>query len=255
MKKEDFEAIKQFREDFFAQVQKWSKDAKNELFELQAQASSKDTPPYPLETPVVYNTSLDEITDSDQIKLIVIGDNPGKEEQLAKNQRYLVGQSGRVANGFFAKNPDLQIDFRKNVIILNKTPVHTAKTKHLRYLIKNGSPKIKELIEQSQIWMAEQTAKLHQSLEDCQLWLVGYSELKANGIFTCYRDALCNSYKTGSGFDESWQSVFAYQHFSMNCFLKDKNNFATAHPQINSLALQLKMLGTQHKDELFTQGL
>ena len=31
------------------------------------------------------------------------------------------------------------IDFRKNVIIVNKTPVHTAKTKQLKYLYKNGS--------------------------------------------------------------------------------------------------------------------
>ena len=47
-----------------------------------------------MQTPIVYNTALDEITKNDDIKLIVIGDNPGKDEQLLQNQKYLVGQAG-----------------------------------------------------------------------------------------------------------------------------------------------------------------
>ena len=59
---------------------------------------------YSFETPIVYNRDLDKITQDDEIKLIVIGDNPGKDEQLQKNNRYLVGQAGKLADSFFKKN-------------------------------------------------------------------------------------------------------------------------------------------------------
>ena len=105
------------------------------------------TPAYPFETTVVYNRSLDDVTKDDDIKLIVIGDNPGKDEQLAKNNRYLVGQAGKIAEGYFRRNPELGIDFRRNVIILNKTPVHSAKTAQLKTIAKQGGKKIADLIE------------------------------------------------------------------------------------------------------------
>ena len=72
-----------------------------------------------------------------------------------------------------------------HLIFLHKTPIHTAKTNHLKYLNKFGSEQIQNLINDSQLWMAEQTAKLHSQL-NAQLWLVGYSELKAekaNALF------------------------------------------------------------------------
>ena len=86
------------------------------------------------------------------------------DEQLQKNNRYLVGQAGKLADSFFKKNPTLNIDFRKNVIILNKTPVHSAKTNQLKFIIKNASPELKKMILESQIWMAQNTAKLHAGL-------------------------------------------------------------------------------------------
>ena len=76
----------------------------------QAAAAENKTPVYPQETPIVYNHSLDELQGSDTIKLIIVSDNPGKNEQLHKNQRYLVGQAGKVAEGFFRRNPELQPD-------------------------------------------------------------------------------------------------------------------------------------------------
>jgi len=223
--------------------------------------------------------------------MIVIGDNPGKDEQLSINNRYLVGQSGKIADGFFRRNPELQTDFRKNVVILNKTPVHTAKTHHLRSLQK-ADPEIAKLIEISQLWMAEHTAKLHRALwenganrkqdarsradtvgikiGECfnppQLWLVGYAELKEKGIFAPYRDALKAAY-AGS---DAWKSVFVYQHFSMNRFLIDlkayqKNRAADGGGKKThgnkkgaalsgtnaSLARDLEKLGEYHRKEIF----
>ena len=194
MNKNQWNAFCKFRTEFKEKCTEWNKfDAI--LLPLQKEAAQKDTPAYPVENPVVYNTSLDEITENDEIKLIVIGDNPGKNEQLEKNKKYLVGMAGKIADGFFKRNPELQIDFRKNVIILNKTPVHTAKTSHLKYLTKNGTKEIQHLIQQSQIWMAEKTAQLHKELlaagmdgigntqNPMELWLVGYAELKNNGLY------------------------------------------------------------------------
>ena len=146
MTKNQFEAFSEFRFEFKSYCKNLNDTFSNDLAPLVKEAAKADTPDYPLETAVVYNTALDEITAESQINLIVIGDNPGKDEQLSKNNKYLVGQSGKIAAGFFTRNPQLRTDFRKNVIILNKTPVHTAKTKHLKFLEKNGGTEIKKLI-------------------------------------------------------------------------------------------------------------
>lgn len=247
MTQTEWDAFSKFRENFKNKISQWNQLAL-QLIPLQKYAACKDTPNYPIENPIVYNTALDEITKEDSIKLIVIGDNPGKDEQLNKNLKYLVGQAGKIANGFFARNPELQIDFRKNVIILNKTPIHTAKTNHLKFLIKNGSKEIQNLINESQLWMAEETAKLHSQL-NAQLWLVGYSELKEKKIFTSYRNKLKETYFSIEN-KNAWEDVYVFQHFSMNRFSIDLKTFKE---QNQSLSLQdaIKAIGILHKNEIF----
>lgn len=243
----------QFRQDFKNQCEIWQSKFATELAPLQKNAALTDTPDYPIENPIVYNTALDKITQKDDIRLIVIGDNPGKAEQLSCNKQYLVGQSGKIAQSFFAKNIELGIDFRKNVIILNKTPVHTAKTNHLKYLIRNGSESLRNLIEESQIWMAQKTAELHQNLlqeSECPLWLVGYAELKGKGLFIKYRDVLMDNYKDA----KAWEKVFVYQHFSMNRFLIDLKNQLikpTLNAEPTNVDTALRELGTFHRKEIF----
>lgn len=262
-----------FRNDFRQQCDQWNERFAEILKPLQRTAALKDTPEYSVETGVVYNRSLDDVTEETEIKLIVIGDNPGKDEQLHHNQRYLVGQAGKIATGFFSRHPELGIDFRKNTIILNKTPVHTAKTVHLKYLLKNGSDAVGNLIEDSQLWMAGQTARLHQILcesdnsqeknSGCQLWLVGYAELKGRGLFLQYRDKLVTCYKKNDGTEGSrcdkpqfipeWSQVMVYQHFSMNRFTIDLDE-CLKNGKINgqlSLQEQLAVLGKIHRQEIF----
>lgn len=251
-------SFQKFKNEFRVQCENWYAYSE-ELILLQKSAAKNDTPFYPIETPVVYNRALDELTKDSQIKLIVIGDNPGKQEQLSVNQKYLVGQAGKIADGFFRKNPSLEIDFRKNVIVLNKTPIHTAKTKHLAFLeselIKRKS-KAANLIKESQSWMAKQTAKLHQNLIKGanknsfipELWLVGYGELKQNGIFFYYRNELAAAYK--NLFDQN--KVFVYQHFSMNRFSCDLKEYSLSH-QNNNLKTNLVELGTLHKNQFFPE--
>lgn len=245
MTETQWNAFSAFRKSFKTKTAEWSAFSEL-LIPLQKAALMDKTPEYPIETPVVYNRALDEITPESDIRLLVIGDNPGKDEQLSKNNKYLVGQAGKIGEGFFARNPELGIDFRKNAIILNKTPVHSAKTAQLNYIQKNGGAEIRRLIEESQIWMAEHTAALLNALETAELWLVGYSELKEKGIFTSYKNALRSACKNS----RAWERVFVFQHFSMNRFTIDLDAFRRKNSGL-SLLQSIHALGTLHKEELF----
>lgn len=240
-----------FRKDFKNQIKIWEKRIPN-LQDLQKQAAENfKTPKYAFETPIVYNFNLDFVTKNDEIKLIVIGDNPGKDEQLQKNQKYLVGQAGKLADGFFKRNPELNIDFRKNVIILNKTPIHSAKTNQLKFIEKIGGPKVASLILETQLWMAEKTANLHSLLNSenhTELWLVGYSELKEKGIFVPYRNKLKQIYEKNRN---AWNEVYVFQHFSMNRFTIDLDEFKKNQNGTKVLVENIHSLGKKHKEEIF----
>lgn len=257
MNNEQWKAFCSFRNEFKKKTEEWSLAVPN-LSLLQKNAAEKaGTPVYPFETPVVYNTDFEKITPEDEIKLIVIGDNPGKDEQREQNRRYLCGQAGKIADGFFKKNPGLCIDFRKNVIILNKTPVHSAKTAQLKTIMKQGGPQAEKLILESQLWMAQKTAELHKALLEAsdstfpELWLVGYSELKGKGFFVPYRDKLMQTYKNGvagEGEPEAWNKVYVFQHFSMNRFTIDLSEYG--HKEL-SLMERVHGIGELHKKEIF----
>lgn len=252
-----WECFNKFRNTFKDMVTQWNNQAKSLIIVQEKAMEFFKNVDYELQTPIVYNTALDEITQNDEIKLIVIGDNPGKDEQLTKNQKYLVGQAGKLGNNFFKNHDELGIDFRKNVIILNKTPIHSAKTNQLKKFATFGGKEIENLIKETQIWMAQETAKLHQKLlqgsenkDFPQLWLVGYSELKEKGIFTEYKNELKRQYQTSEEAKNAWDNVFVYQHFSMNRFSIDLKEFSTENKNLD-LKTQLKTLGKKHKDEIF----
>jgi hypothetical protein len=247
-------AFSSFRDRFRDQCAIWSAQANGERGDAdwlkklqQAAADSDGNVAYPLQTPIVYNTSLDALAESDEIKLIVVGDNPGKDEQLEKNRKYLVGQAGKLGDGFFRKNPDLGIHFRENVIILNKTPIHTAKTKQLSYMLKNGGPAFSSLFEETQRWMARETAEIQKAL-GCGLWLVGYGELREKGLFAAYADELKAQYRDGSGnLPRAADQVRLYQHFSMNRFSID---LADRYDGALDLGANLKAIGLAHRVEI-----
>lgn len=260
MNKHQWQAFNNFTASFKQQCNNWYKlsiDA--DIPSLQKQAALADgVPEYNIENPVVYSTALDEITPDSNIKLIIIGDNPGKNEQLNINREYLVGQAGKIADGFFKKHPELNIDFRTNAIILNKTPLHSAKTKELNWMLKNANPKQKDalqiLLYQSQIWMAQNTALLHSELNKfasengtCGLWLVGYSELKPKGLFIDYCNELGNFYKQKTVHESVLKNFLVFQHFSMNRFSIDLANHT--NPSL-SLIQNIYELGLLHRQEI-----
>lgn len=247
MTNEQWDAFRTFRDRFRAQCGAWA-DYANEsansrekgswLARLEkAAADADDNPAYPLENPIVYNRNLDAIGERDAISLIVVGDNPGKDEQLEKNRKYLVGQAGKLGEGFFRRNPELGIDFRTNVIILNKTPIHTAKTKQIAWLMKNGGEQFASLFSETQRWMAAETAALCERL-GCPLWLVGYGELRAKGLFAEYAATLAGLKP---------KDTYLYQHFSMNRFSID---LAERSDSTLPLAENLHAIGVSHRREI-----
>lgn len=238
-----------FKKEFKQKVMEWNCRIP-ELKDLEKSVALEcKTPEYSFENAVVYNTDLDRFTQNDEIKLIVIGDNPGKDEQLSKNQKYLVGQAGKIAEGYFRRNAELGVDFRKNVIILNKTPIHSAKTNQLKKIVKQGGDEVQKMLNESQIWMAQKTAELHKTLcrNGTELWLVGYAELKEKGIFTLYRDELKSCYD-----NNAWENVFVFQHFSMNRFSIDLSDYISKNGvKQKSLQENIHRLGLIHKNEIF----
>jgi len=256
MTQNQFKIFSEFRDEFCKYCMLVNKEWGNVLRPLQIVARLSDnTPDYMVETPVVYNTALDEITEESEIRLIVIGDNPGKDEQLEVNKKYLVGQSGKLAAGFFETHKEFNTDFRANAIILNKTPVHTAKTNHLKLINKNGGKDIQKLITDTQIFMAKKTAKLHKDLCAAsgdegikpEIWLVGYSELKEKGLFTAYKNELRANYENDS---QDWERIFVFQHFSMNRFSIDLKDYMARHKNLG-IVESAHQLGKSHKIEIF----
>lgn len=145
------------------------------------------------------------------------------------------------------------------MIILNKTPIHSAKTSQLKTIARLGGEKISEFIKESQIWMAKRTAQLHiemnnQILQENQteLWLVGYSELKEKGLFLNYRDELKKYYSVDDKSKSNWQKVFVFQHFSMNRFTIDLKNYIEKKFDNYKIDREiLHELGQIHRTEIF----
>ncbi|MDR2479782.1 MAG: hypothetical protein LBD48_10790 [Treponema sp.] len=216
---------------------------------------------YTVETPVVYNTALDDVTSASDIRLILVADNPGRREQAAENRRYLVGPSGKIAGKFFCDNPSLGIDFGKNVIILNKTPVHTPRTMELRELCRRAAgPErnaLEKVLEESQREMARLLFEFHKALAPAPVWIIGYSEMKKGGIFETYTVTLRELYspcfqnrRTGGARTDIASlsgQLLLFRHFSMNQFTIDLKQRAA--PQ-KSIAENLADIGSAYRERI-----
>lgn len=217
MTKEQFIEFCRIRDEFKTYVDELSAHASSWLFPLQEQLRKiQGYSDYSVETPVVYNRALDDVTAADTIQFIIVADNPGKNEQLGKNQRYLVGQSGKLARSWF--KAELGLDFENQAVIINKTPIHTPKTAELRLLRKLAGQRLAELdalLAESQMKMADFAFRMHSFL-DCYLWISGYGELNKRGLFTPWAEALSGYYENTPR--SIRQKVLVFRHFSMNQF-------------------------------------
>ncbi|MEI6386742.1 MAG: hypothetical protein WCQ50_08910 [Spirochaetota bacterium] len=219
MKASAYSVFSELRGEFRGRVSAWQK-AVPALASLQDELCVEmGHDDYRIENPVVYNEALDEITETDEPAFVLVADNPGKNEQLSKNRRYLVGQSGKLAEGWFRR--ELGLDFRRDVIIINKTPVHTPRTAELGKLLaiadRRGSGTrrdLEALLRESQVEMARIAHRMHGAL-GVPLWISGYGELGPRGLFRIYADELTKAYADTPGLQEE---VLLFRHFSMNQF-------------------------------------
>ncbi|MDR2054095.1 MAG: hypothetical protein LBP80_11840 [Treponema sp.] len=227
MNKKTWEAFTAARARYKAYIDELSRALPELQSYQQALVDGRCGPAYAVETPVLYNFALDEVTRDDEIRLILIADNPGRREQAAENLRYLVGPSGKIAERFFREHPELGIDFRKQAIILNKTPIHTPRTAELRDLCRAGGPALTRAVSESQRFMAALLPEFQRALASVPVWITGYSEMKKGGIFEAYTESLKNHYP-----EDLRGRVFLYRHFSMNQFTVDLHRQAVErdHP-------------------------
>lgn len=257
MRTETYDVIDAIRKEFHGLVQIWSTDNPY-LLEAQERLRAKQGyDDYRVETSIVYNRALDDISPDDEIKVILVADNPGKKEQLAVNNRYLVGQSGKLAEGWFRR--ELGIDFRREVLILNKTPVHTPKTAELDILAKSSGlhrHRLEALLAGSQAAMADLAWRLYVALcgtgssgtlsKGPVLWISGVGELRKGGLFEIYRDELFRRLARSS--PEERRGVWAFNHFSMNQFaieIKRKAKLGTP------IAEELARIGPENRVRVF----
>jgi hypothetical protein len=255
MLSEAYSALDSIRKEFRGLVEAWS--AQNPyLAEAQERVrEARGYDDYRVETSVVYNRALDDIGPGAEIKVILVADNPGKKEQLAKNNRYLVGQSGKLAEGWFAR--ELGIDFRAEVLILNKTPIHTPKTAELALLAKSSGlhrERLQAFLAGSQAAMADIAWRLYRALRSGAggggpwpvLWISGLGELRRNGIFEVYRDELAR--RLASAQDEERSATWAFNHFSMNQFAIELSR--KSRPGLGRIE-ELARIGQENRQRVF----
>ena len=215
MDRSAFDTLVDLRKRFSQRVAAWTDSLPGLLAAQRELARDLGEDDYEVQTPIVYNGALDGIGPADRISWIVVADNPGKNEQVAGVNRYLVGRSGKVAENFF--NRELGVDFRREVLIINKTPVHTPKTIQLRELAKRD-PKFRLVIEESQRFMAMMVPALQSAL-GAPVWIMGLSELRPKGIFSAWTETLLAACRAPEA--ASMDRLFLFNHFSMGSFATD----------------------------------
>jgi hypothetical protein len=203
---------------------------------------------YQIHHALVYNTDLDRLNPNN-IEYILVADNPGQAEQAV--QRYLIGTAGKMARNVLAP---LIEDFSKNVLVLNKTPIHTKSTKDIaRLRAPYGT-----LLEDTQKYMAQLVFDFHKLLK-CPVYIVGFSgcrsskgdwlHQKRNGSYPVshtlpyFFEELRKVY---SGSD-LLENLFLFKHFSYGNFTKDINALKLNLP----LGDQLTIIGSHYRSELF----
>ena len=216
MTKEQFKKFCSFRDEFRKQTALWNEEYNKVLKERIESLSGCE-----ITNSFIYNEKLDEINENDNIKYIWIQDNPGYNEML--QNRYAIGASGKAGQNFM-KNEGLAEDFDREVIVLNKSPIHTKVTAVLSKL------KNREIQDETQRYMAKAIFNVHNIFE-CDLWILGISNLK--GIFGTFSKDMEKLYKNSA----LNKKMFLYYHFSQGQFKKAYN-------------LEASTLGTDDPDKI-----
>jgi len=206
---------------FEKKVKLWQKnypDLKESLTQINSGEEKRTK--YDVLNSLVFNSDLRKIGKNGP-KYILVADNPGMDEQ--KNGRYLVGLSGKMARNFFENN-GLVENFEKEVAVLNKSCVHTHSTRDLKKL-----KEYKDLCGDTQVFMADMLVDM-QKIFNCDVWIIGCSEMKRKGIFETYLERLRSRYLDDAKSLKS--KVFFYPHFSYGNFNRNLNTVLNVEPQL-----------------------
>ncbi len=203
-----------------------------------------------LETPIVYNLSLDEITRESSPLFIIVADNRSSGTE-GKKSAVSGRQAGKLAVSWFRTNLDM--DFRSATVIINKTPVHTPKTAELRLLVRlarERSTELATLLAESQKVMARFACELAECLQ-VPLWVSGRGELKRRGIFRPWAEELRARCMEAPASVRG--QILLFRHFSMNQFaieysnaLRDEEKLAAPSDPRATLSL-LERIGTKNR--------
>lgn len=229
MTKKQFEDFSKLREDFKKQIKKWNKEYNQVL-----QEKIEEIEGYEISNSFIYNEKLDEISEKDNIKYIWVQDNPGYNEML--QGRYAVGSSGKTGQNFLL-NMNLVKDFDKQVIVLNKSPIHTKITSNLTKL------KNKDIQNISQEYMADLIYKFHKVFK-CDLWILGISSL--NNIFKIFTENVQSLYIN----DSLNKKLYLYYHFSQGQFKKAYNK-REKECKTDDIQKILNDIGIENKNKYF----
>jgi len=179
----------------------------------------------------VYNEKLDYLGKDDSIKYIWVTDNPGFNE--SKQNKYAVGISGKTGKNFMEENGFVN-DFDREVIVLNKSFVHTKVTSEL-----GKFDLYRDILMENQKFMGELACDL-QRVFKCDMWILGTSNL--NKIFKSFKDTI----EANKEFD----NIYFYYHFSQGQFKKaynkEKNKLISENPKEIC-----KNIGIENRNKLF----
>ncbi len=229
MTKNQFEKFKKLRIEFREKISFWH-EKYNEIFKEKIEQIEG----YEITNSFIYNEKLDDLTEKSDIKYIWIQDNPGYTEML--QSRYAVGASGKAGQNFL-ENTGLVDSFDKEVIVLNKEPIHTKVTANLSKL------KNKDLQDETQVYMSNFIYRLHKIFE-CDLWILGLSNL--NSIFKAFKESMKLLYKE----DNLNKKVFLYYHFSQGQF-KKAYNLKEKELNTNDTQKILNNIGIENRKKYF----
>lgn len=195
---------------------------------------------------IVWNNNLDKISDLSHIKLILCADNPGLYEFQDKVYLSPNGKCGTMAKKFFKR---LNLDLHEEVIVLNKTPVHTCKTKMLKEIPQN-------IFDKSQIIMANFVIELlkacHKQNQDTELWILGASNAnfgEKNPLFAQYKEIIAKAKND----EELWRKIFCFYHFSCGGFYRELYSYIEKRDGFEEQMLKnvLHNIGTYRKNLFF----
>lgn len=220
--------------EFKAKIDEWTA-----RYNLAGLSCYKNTS-YPLKRTIVYNKQFEEI-ESNEIKMILVGDNPGMDEQ--QQNAYLIGKSGKMAGNFFKQN--FEYDFYAEVLILNKTPIHTKSTQQLSEINKAYPG----FIEESQRYMAELVYRIAVLLE-VPVYITGFAGCRtSDGIWLK---------KGRNGYNLNSQTTPYFFEELRNLFLNNRDLLMLfKHFSYGNFARDLKSLvkkGVSVKDAVYTTG-